>query len=182
LPADRPRTLAGITASIGAVKAVSTHERRPALPAVGARIVGDHSIEAVTASPAPIFVQKLAAVASEAMLPVLTSAVLADVTGGDGGVALGSAFAPVVYLRLHNEPARLARKRLGTAALEQTNARGCQPGWTRLDTIAVRQIKAVAADPTCVTVSSTIAPVTVLVQAPTTCVSLRARLNPATLA
>ena len=134
MPADRPRALAVIAASIGAVRA---HERRPALPAVGARVVGDHSNEAVTASQAPVLVQILAAVAPEAMLPVLASAVLADVAGGDGGVALGSALAPVVYWRLHNEPARLARKRLGTAALEQTNAGRCQPGWARLDTGAV---------------------------------------------
>ena len=67
----------------------------------------------------------LSGVALEAVLAVLAGAVLADLTVGDGGVALGGALAPIVD-GLTDEAAALAGERLGTSPLELTDAGGCQ--------------------------------------------------------
>ena len=62
------------------------------------------------------------AVALQAMLAILASAVLADLTVGDGRVALVGALAAVVDWWVDDETSRLAEERFGAAALELTDA------------------------------------------------------------
>jgi len=87
----------------------------------------------------------LPGVALQAVLTVLSGAMLADLAVGDGRVALVRALAAVVDRRVDDEPGRPAEERLGAAALELTDAGRGGLRRAGLDTVAVQQIPAIAA-------------------------------------
>ena len=87
----------------------------------------------------------LPGVALQAVLTVLSGAMLADLAVGDGRVALVRALAAVVDRRVDDEPGRPAEERLGAAALELTDAGRGELRRAGLDAVAVQQIPAIAA-------------------------------------
>ena len=102
---DRTRALAAVAKF---VDPGSASKRWSALATKVSRSVGDHAFEPITVRPAPVLVQKRAAVAPGAVLPVLSSAVVAGLAWGDGGVVVTGALAPVAHRRDHLEPATAA--------------------------------------------------------------------------
>ena len=87
----------------------------------------------------------LPSVALQAVLTVLSGAMLADLAVGDGRVALVRALAAVVDRRVDDEPGRPAEERLGAAAFELTDAGRRELSRARIDTVTVQQIPAIAA-------------------------------------
>ena len=141
---DGPRTLA-VPAFL--VDPICASEGGAALAPIRSRIVLDHAVETVAVLPrASILPEEPTAVAAQTVLAVLTSAVLAALAVGNGGVVLGRALAAVVDRRIDNEPAVAAVEGLGAPALELADTRGCQIRRAGFVTVALQEIPTVAAD------------------------------------